>query len=880
MTLAAARFPGPPLWPVPSRRHPVDTRALYCETCLYFETPWGDRHVSVLREYATAVSQPTLPFSASPARFDEVVDTDGALRPAWKGLASLALSLTPAELHRIDGEITRLLADDGVSYIRPDAGAQPWQLDPVPFVLDAATWARLEVGLAQRAELLSAVLVDLYGRRTLLREGILPAATVVGHGGFVRAVAREGGVDPQPLLLAAADLGRDEDGEWHVLADRVQAPSGLGFAMENRRVISQVLPDLYQEASLHRMEPYFSAVHAALLSAATGVADPRIVIMSPGALSETAFDQAFLANALGFPLVQGSDLVVRDGWVWMKPAGWPATRPRERVDVIVRRVDAEWCDPLELRADSRLGVAGLAEAVRRGRVRLVNGLGAGVLENPALLPFLPAMCEHLLGEQLRLPSARTWWCGVPEDRDAVLARVAAEDPGLIVRPIDQPRKAVAGLSAAELAARIRAAPQRYVGQDQLPLSQAPLWTATGPATAAPVTLRTFTLRYGSAYRPLAGGLATVRSSPDAPPRTKDVWVLKGAESDPDQGLAEIDALPTARTVPLPAPRALADMFWTGRYAERAEDLLRLLLIAQQTLDEPGAHTRTRPPADAQVLLRVLARLTGVGGTDAEGEFRALLLDAGRPGSAAHALARLRVALEGVRDQLSGDTWRVFATIDRATRALRSSAHPHRTAESGGRMLAALLSLHGVTANMIRDAGWRMIEAGRHLERGLQVCQLLAVGAADRRDSRTDRDVLDAVLTASESIVTHRRRSRGVTRAADVLDLLLLDRDNPRSVAFAVATLREHLSAMPASTGSTRPERLLDDLETQLAAVDAATLAAAQDGRRTGLVTFLAGIVAQLEQLADAIGHLHFEAGPPAVSLSSLALVEELMEARG
>lgn len=847
--------------------------------------------VSVLRDYAAAVSQPTLPFGAGlgagldTARYDEVVDADGSLRPAWNPLAAHALQLTPADLHRVDGEIVRFLADDGVSYLPPDPAhpdrtAQPWQLDPMPLVLDAAGWARLDVGLAQRAELLNAVLADLYGPRELLRDGILPAAAVVGHSGFLRPLARTGSADATPLLLSAADLGRDANGEWCVLADRVQAPSGLGFAAENRRVMSQVLPDLYQESTLHRMDPYFSALRAAFLSAAPeGVDDPRIVIMSPGPLSETAFDQAFLAGALGFPLVQGSDLVVRAGQVWMKPAGWPQRVPTERIDVIVRRVDAEFCDPLELRGDSRLGVAGLTEAVRHGRVRLVNGLGAGVLENPALLPFLPAACERLLGEQLRLPSAPTWWCGTDDDRRFVTTRLAAGDPDLIVREIDRPRRHVAGVDAAELIARIEAEPHRFVGQERLPLSQLPTWSPTGRALAAPMTLRAFTVRYGSAYRPLFGGLATVRERPDAPPRTKDVWVLKAAESDVDQNLTEIAPAPTARTVPVLSPRALAGLFWSGRYAERTEDVLRLLLTAQALFDESGAGGGARTDhRSAQVLMSALDRLVPSRWSDPEAEFRSLLLEAGRPGSAAHSIARLRDALEGVRDQLSGDTWRVFSNIDRATRALRSAPHPHRTAESAGRMLAAMLSLYGVTANMIRDAGWHMIEAGRYLERGLQVCQLLSVGAAERRDPRGDREVLEALLLAAESVVTYRRRYRGVMRTPDVLDLLLRDADNPRSLLFALGRLREHLAALPASTGSTRAERLLDHLETELLESDLAALGAVAAGRRTELVSYLESVVAQLEQLAEAIALLHFESGPPPVPLEELSLIE-VMEAR-
>ena len=842
----------------------------------------------MLRDYAASVSQPTLAFAgAGEPRYDEVVDDGGALRSGWKALAEHALALTADDLRRIDGEITRFLADDGVSYERADAGAdggaQPWQLDPMPLVLDAPSWAPLEVGLAQRAELLNAILVDVYGEQRLLREGIVPSAVIFGHSGFLRPLARASASDRHPLLLSAVDLGRDAHGEWRVLTDRVQAPSGLGFAAENRRVISQVLPDLFQESTLHHIDPYFAALRAALLtSVADTVDDPRVVVLSPGTLSETAFDQAFLANALGFPLVQGSDLVVRDGYVWMKPARWPDKRPTDRIDVIIRRVDAAWCDPLELRGDSRLGVAGLTEAVRRGTVRLVNGLGAGVLENPALMPYLAGACELLLGEQLRLPSAPTWWCGDAASRALVLDRLAAGDPTLLVRAIDEPRRAVTSTPADELAARIAAAPHRYVGQDQLPLSQTPVWDASGThprAASQSLTLRAFTLRYGSAYRPLVGGLASVRAHPDAPPRAKDVWVLKSAETDPDQNLTEIAPLPTARSTPPLAPRAHADMFWTGRYAERTEDLLRLLLAAQAELDQPGAYTAGVIAESPRVLLDALARLAGMRSLDPEAEFRSLLLDARRPGSAAHGVARLREAMEGVRDQLSGDTWRVFANIDRATRALRSSAHPHRTAESGGRMLAAMLSLYGVTANMIRDTGWHMIEAGRYLERGLQLCELLTAGFAERRDGRAARNVLEAVLIASESVVTYRRRYRGSARAADVLDLLLLDRSNPRSLRFALDELRTHLAAMPASTGSTRAERLLDHLETELGVADVSSLGAATHGRRDVLVDFLAHVKEQLERLSDAVRHLHFESGPPAVPLSELSLIE-VMESRG
>ena len=483
--------------------------------------------MTALGDYAAAFNQPALaPESAT--RYDEVIAPDGSLRPAWAPLAESAVRLTETELRRVEGDIERFLSNDGVTYTPPDADAEPWRLDPMPLVLTAEEWAPLEMGLAQRTELLNAILVDLYGPQKLLSSGVLPPAVVFGHSGFLRVAARASARDPQPLLVAAADLGRNAAGDWQVLADRAQAPSGIGYAMENRRVISRVMPELYRRAGLHRMAPFFQALRATLIEAAPDDRpNPRVVVLSPGSHSETAYDQAFVASSLGFPLVEGSDLTMRDGAVWMRVFG-----RLERVDVILRRVDAAWSDSLELRKDSRLGVAGLSEAVRRGTVRVVNGLGAGVLENPALMPYLSQMCEVLLDEPLRLPSVQTWWCGDERSRQQVLDRLDT----LIVRAIDQPDD-LSHLPRDRVRELIRDEPHRYVGQEPMALSQSPTLQPRGVLPMA-LSLRTFTMRYGSGYRPLVGGLANVYNGVDAA-STKDVWVLKDSPEDPDQGLADV-----------------------------------------------------------------------------------------------------------------------------------------------------------------------------------------------------------------------------------------------------------------------------------------------------------------------------------------------------
>jgi uncharacterized circularly permuted ATP-grasp superfamily protein/uncharacterized alpha-E superfamily protein len=818
--------------------------------------------MTVLRDYSAAVTQPTL--SDEPTRYDEVVAPDGSLRPGWRALAETAVQLTEGELRRVNGDIERFLADDGVTYTPPEQAPGPWRLDAIPLIIDAAEWAPLEVGLAQRTELLNAILVDLYGSQRVLSSGVLPPSVVFGHQGFVRVAARASANDARPLLLAAADLGRNAAGEWQVLADRAQAPSGMGFAMENRRVISRVMPELYRRAGLHRMAPFFQALRSTLIDSAPGdTPNPRVVVLSPGTHSETAYDQAFVASSLGFPLVEGSDLVMREGAVWMRVFG-----RLERVDVILRRVDAAWSDALELRKNSQLGVAGLSEAVRRGTVRVVNGLGAGVLENPGLLPFMSEICEMLLDEPLRLPSVQTYWAGDSRSRAYVLDNLG----DLVIKAIDNPVD-LTHLPAHELRAVIESEPYRYVGQEPLTLSQSPTLDARGVSPQV-LTLRTFTLRYGSAYRPLVGGLANVFEAGRAT-SSKDVWVLKDKPEEPDQGLADVLPLTNVRAPAAMVPRVLEDMFWFGRYAERAEDMLRLVLAAHASAEDFRSRPHTAGGASLAVLMGAIARLSGssFGQEQLDDNFRSLLLDAHRPGSVAQSISGLRDAAQSVRDQLSPDTWHAFSSTDRASSALVTYRYSHQVAESAGRMLTGILSLQGVTANMMRDPAWRMIGAGRVVERGLQLCHLLRATTTIRRGLDVDRDVHNAVLSAAESAVTHRRRYRGYVRLSSVLELLLMDADNPRSLAFGIGELRSLLASMPGSTGSTRPERLLDDLAAELERAEMSALAAIEGENRPNLERFLDAYVGQLTRLADAIGELHFAAGPVPRSFGFANVVE-------
>jgi uncharacterized circularly permuted ATP-grasp superfamily protein/uncharacterized alpha-E superfamily protein len=821
--------------------------------------------VTVLRDYAAALSQPTL--TGSEIRYDEVIAPDGTLRTSWKGLADLAVRLTPGDLARLDDEIRQFLNNDGVTYARPGEEPGAWHLDPVPLVISAAEWAPLEVGLAQRAELLNAILVDLYGKQTLLRTGVLPPEVVFGHSGFVRTMARTATADLRPLVIAAADLGRTQDGTWTVLSDRAQAPSGIGYALENRRVISQVLPELYREAGLHRVRPFLDAFRSALMQTAdVDVIDPRIVVLSPGTYSETSYDQANVAANLGFPLVRGSDLVVREGRVFLREyAG-----SMEQVDVILRRVDASWSDPLELRADSQLGVPGLSEAIRRGTVRIVNGLGSGVLENPGLLPFLPAASESLLGESLRLPTVATWWCGEAEG----LAHVLADLDQLAVRAIDRPGTDLAGpgCSLDQLRREIRSEPHRFVGQERLMMSQAPSYDGSS-LEPRPLTLRTFTLLSGSAYRPMVGGLASTQDLNQSRAASKDVWVLKSSPEEADADRAEVLTLASVQARPAVVPRALDDLYWFGRYAARAEDTLRLLLAAHSLSEDFQSRPYSAGGKASRIMLDAVAVLAGPPTEPGEVDkhLRSILLDPTRPGTVAQSVGALRDCAQSVRDQLSGDVWKAFGAFDRASWELVRHEHSYQVSESASRMLTATLAVHGITSNMVRDEGWRMIRIGGWIERALQVSRLLRLVIA-RHGLDVDRMVLNQALLAADSAVTHRRRYRGYVRPRTVLDLLLFDEENPRSVEFALVELRRHLGALKASTGSTRPERLLDELIEESRAADLTSMVALDGATRPHLVKHLDQVSRQLTRLADSIASVHFESGP---RMRPLGLLEEV-----
>jgi uncharacterized circularly permuted ATP-grasp superfamily protein/uncharacterized alpha-E superfamily protein len=858
---------------------------------------------NLLAGYRTAGAQQALfdPRGGAVTRYDEFVDAAGNVRPSWLELAECVGERGRSGLEHLRAVVGSLVDNDGITYVQLDTNGEtvsngdggpapgPWHLDALPLVVSASDWDILESGLVQRSRLLDAVLADLYGERRSVTGGVLPPQLLFAHPGYIRAARGIEVPGRHQLFMHACDVSRAADGVFRVNADWTQAPSGAGYALADRRVVAHAVPDLYERIGPRPASPWAQALRLALIDAAPESAEePVVVVLSPGIHSETSFDQAYLASVLGFPLVESADLVVRDGKLWMRSLG-----TLKRVDVVLRRVDAEYADPLDLRADSRLGVVGLVEVLRRGAVTVVNTLGSGVLESPGLLRFLPDLAEALLGETPLLETAPVYWGGINTERSHLLSRLGS----LLIRPVNGGEAIVGPALTAkqrkELGVRIEATPWQWIGQDLPQFSVAPTDFQPGGLSSASVGMRLFTVAQRGGYAPMIGGLGYLLMPGNAgyamkTIAAKDIWVrtptrvtaeriLTSSPVDLPAG-AHVAGLPAPAT-PSPtravsSPRVLSDMFWMGRYAERAENTARLLIVTRERYHEYRYRQDMAGSECVPVLLAALGRITGTD-TGADGDSHemiatapttlwSLTADRHRPGALAQSVERIGLAARAVRDQMSNDTWMVLAAVERAVlHRGRSLPESHTEGEAylvkaHRETLAGMLALSGMVAeSMVQDVGWTMLDIGKRIERGLAVTALLSATLTTVRSRGAEQTVTESALVACESSVIYRRRNLGAVNIVAVADLVLLDAENPRSLVYQFERLRADLKALPGSSGSSRPERLVDEIGTRLRRIDPADLEdATADGRREELADLLNGLHADLRELSRIITATH------------------------
>lgn len=808
---------------------------------------------------------PTAPdYAPLPDTWDEMWDPASGVRPHWQELVHGLGALSPRDWAARNQRIKRLLRENGVTYHvynDPRGYTRTWDLDPVPLVMDAAEWRAVEAGLDQRARLLDRVLRDLYGPQTLLQRGLLPPELVLAHAGYLRPLLGALPAHRRQLIFYAADLVRGADGRIWVMADRTQAPSGAGYALENRAVMARTFPEWLEGARVTRLNAWLDAVQASLNALAPGAREmPQVVVLTPGPANETYFEHAYLAARLGYTLAQGDDLTVKDGRVWLKTV--TGLKP---VHVILRRVDEAWCDPLELRQDSRLGSAGLVEAVRRGHVALANPLGSGLLENPALMPFLPTLARTLLGEDLILPTAATWWCGQARERDYVLANLSR----LVLKPVQrgQASETVFGseLDRSQRAAwraRILAQPHLYVGQEPIALSSVPALQG-GRMSPHRASLRAFLVSRhdGDGYVALPGGLTRCASGPllssQSGALNKDTWIAPAP-------------LPQVGPRPEPRPRepeiltsrAADNLFWTGRYLERAEAVARLLRAVLDGLWEEETAPGLGLVMDA--LMRLMGYAPGscgcAGQPDLAACLRSFTTHDEHPGNLAHTVRALLGCAYGTREYWSAGIWRLLDRVERdwgrraLGRARRPDASPERTDLWIGRLMDALAGLAGLASESLpRHSAFRFFDLGRRIEHGFTQTTLLAQTLESRLTGEAERESLSLVLQSADSLITFRRRYRTEPFLAGVLELLLWDGDSPSSLMYQLRTARHHLAELRAAGQRCQAERFLFRAEERLYGVESTVddLLVDADERRQ-LIAVLGELAGDLAAASDAI----------------------------
>ncbi|MFO1082872.1 MAG: circularly permuted type 2 ATP-grasp protein [Reyranellaceae bacterium] len=822
--------------------------------------------------------------SSTPANaYDELVTGQKSIRYHWQGILSVIRSLPGGLGERVESARRQLEESGATVNLLDDRGKPRWAFDPLPVVITPDEWAHIESGVVQRARLLDSILADVYGRQDLLRQRLLPPTVVQANRHFLRACRVRDGQPPGRFLSHyAVDLVRLSNGRWHVLADHTEVPSGIGYAIEMRRVLARSLPEVFRSIPVRHLRPFVDRWHESLRAAApAGVTNPNIAVLTPGPLSAAYFEHVYLSRLLGVPLVEGGDLVARDGAVSIKTLA--GLRP---VHSLLRRLDSAFADPLELRADSALGITGLVESTRTGRIALANALGSGVAETPALMPFLERLSQHLQGKPLELPSLDVWWLGEP----AALTFALANLDLMIVRPclaFDREPIIVGMLEGDErraLEQRIRRHPGHFVAQYAVMPSLSPKWDGTALSPAA-IVVRVFASAEGDGYRVLPGGLARepsddtcLRSLNRLNGTLKDVWVLA-------EDAADVQIPPARRFHQLAVERGGAELqsrvadnlYWLGRYIERLDNDARLLRTTATKVAQ-GAVS----PRDA-VELRLLGRLlhhanlmdqtAALSAPENVGFQQGLVAVASENRGLVQVLNAIQRLISGMRDRLSADMTMaagpVMAEIRQRLLGARGQLDPLLAALDEIVRFVAILS--GLSQeNMTRGTGWRFLDLGRRLERA----QFVVTGVLGPfGHSPIDWDAaMRLALELCDSTITYRTRYLGQLQPAPVLDLVILDDSNPRSFAFQLRSIEANLDWLARVSGvrvAALPASFEQDLDSAVRQFAGDEKVWRHEGLALAVLRDMAADADQrLDQLSESVTRAYFSHVPAAQAVGS------------
>lgn len=821
--------------------------------------------------------------------FKDILEKDPSQSQHWDLFFKSLAQFGSSELMNRSLDMTRFLKENGVTYNiygDPSGMNRPWNLEIIPFIISKQEWSVIESGLIQRAHLFDLILKDIYGEQRLIKDGIVPMEVIYNHSGFLRECRGIQLSGKHSLVVYAADLARSQNGKIWILNDRTQAPSGSGYALENRMAMARIVPELFKDLKVKRLSPFYNALHHSLTEISPhALAQPRIVVLTPGPGNETYFEHSFLSSHLGFTLVQGEDLMVKDNYVWLKTLGG-----LEKVDVILRRVDDVYCDPLELKEDSQLGVPGLLQAVRSGNISIANPLGSSVLENPGLIPFIPAIARYFLSEELQLSSIASWWCGQPKELQYVLDNL----PFLVIKKIYRDSVQSTSVDASllsndklqQLKQRIKAQPHLYVGQEKVEFSAAPS-LVNGKLVPCRALFRSFAVSEQGSYTVMKGGLTRTSLDKDnfvisnqLGGFSKDTWVIsedaEGAPGNKKEQEYVQEQIQGYKSNILPS-RTAENLFWVGRYAERVLGNARFQRTVMQFVEEANKSFIENDLSLKKCLLQALTHYThAYPGFTGEGkhqklqqpwkELENLLFESTKAGSLSFNIGNFIRAVHAVRDHWSTDTWRVLREMEDAWQSAAKAwqGGHYKMLNAVDNLITSMMAFISLNRESIsREQGWTLLDAGRKTEQCFSLVSMLQLTLVNRQEEQVTYILLEAVLKSNESLVNYRFKYRAHLQLPLVLDLLLLDPHNPRSLVYLVERLKAYLSGLPkinAGHALAAHERLalkaftlikLADKD-ELAKTDAAT------GQYVKLNAFLTEINDLLFAISDVLSKTYFQ----------------------
>ncbi|MFT4983538.1 MAG: putative circularly permuted ATP-grasp superfamily protein [Flavobacterium sp.] len=758
--------------------------------------------------------------------YDEVINKSGEVKPYWVTIFAALEAVGMDELGVRNKEIINKLKENGVTYNVYDSEnelVRPWKLDPIPFVIHQSEWTTIEKGLIQRANLLDLIYKDIYGDQLLIKNNIIPAELVFNNSGFLRPCFDIQQKEFNQLSLLACDIARGPDGKMWLLDNRVQSPSGSGYALENRIVMANVFPQLNKNIHRSKLSPYFTELQKTVGKLGSSVENPNVVFLSPGAGNETYFEHVYLSSYLGFKLVEGSDLLVREGYVWLKTID-----QLERVDVIIKRIDDQWCDPLELNKNSLLGIPGLLQVMRLGNVSVINPPGISVLENHGLMAFIQNACKFLLKEPLIMNSTATWWCGQAKELNYVLNNL----PKLIIKKTNRDLgfKSVYGRKLnkeqlRDLKTTILSNPKEYVAQEEVSLSTTPS-LIDGKILPRLAVIRAFLISDGSNYKVMKGGLTRSSAVEDKfqisnqfGGISKDTWIISDSPQELQKPQEQQQhSIEVKRTNQVSISTALTsrnaeNLFWVGRLSERTMALTSFLKIIFNRLNENVSSNGKKQPEFLVVLLKAVTHLTqtypgfvGEDGVEEEAAFEKplaelipLINDPKKEGSLTYNIQSLLYTINHISEKWNNDTKGIIYLIEESLIGLKicNEHNLNKTTHALDKLYIRMMAFYGNTYETSpRENGFYLFEAGKNIERFLSLISVIQTLFCFRRSEEVEQLLLESVLENHNLLAQYRSNYKSQLNLVTVLNMLFLEKNSPYTLAYILDTLSYNISNLP------------------------------------------------------------------------------------